>query len=132
MKTWQTLLRFVSRFRHQVSLPEEVAMALGIHLSNFLSVPELLQRLCCPTCSPTRLMRLMHRHDAEAAFLQALRVERFSRHTLCSYYFKDGWLEFVLQFDEQQQLRRVYMHHKHLPAERGVELSLKGQPKRAL
>src|SRR5262245_12880955 len=114
MKTWQMILRFVSRFRHQVSLPEDVAMALGISLSNFISVTELLERLCSPSCCPTRLMRLMHRHDAEAAFARALRLERFSRHTLCSYYFNDSWLEFVLQFDEAQQLRRIYIHHKHL------------------
>lgn len=125
MKTWQTILRFVCRFRHQVSLPEEVATALGIPLSNFLSVPQLLERLCHPSCCPTRLMRLMRRPDAEAAFSLARRVERFSRHTLCSFYFNDGWLEFLLQFDDDQKLRRIYIHHKHLQPDEGVELALR-------
>lgn len=132
MKTWLSLLRFISRFRHQVSLPEDVAMALGIPLSNFVSMPELLQRLCSPHCCPTRLTRLMKRQDAEAAFNRALRVERFSRHTLCSYYFKNTWLEFVLQFDEQHQLRRVYLHHNQLHREEGVEICLPGAIKRPI
>lgn len=119
------LLRFVCRFRHQVSLPEDVSMALGIPLSNFLTVSQLLACLASPSCFPSRLTRFMSRGEAEAGFRKAVRVDRFSRHTLCSYYFKDGWLEFVLQFDEQQQLRRIYVHHKDLPKEEGVELSLK-------
>jgi hypothetical protein len=67
----------------------------------------------------------MNRGEAEALFHRAVRIERFSRHTLCSYYFKDGWLEFILQFDEQQQLRRLYLHHKDLQQQEGVELSLR-------
>lgn len=132
MKTWMSVLRFISRFRHQVSLPEDVAMALGVPLSNFVSMPELLQRLCSPNCCPTRLTRLMKRQDAESAFTRALRVERFSRHTRCSYYFKNTWLEFDLQFDEQQLLRRVYLHHKQFHREEGVEICLPGAIKRPM
>lgn len=125
MKTWQMILRFMSRFRHHVSLPEDVSSALGIQFSNFISVSQLLRELASPRCHPTRLQRYMKRCEAEKAFQRAVRIERFSRHTLCSYYFKDGWLEFVLQFDEQGHLRRLYIHHKDLDRDEGLELPLR-------
>lgn len=124
MKVWEKLLKLICRFRHQVSLPEDVSAALGVPLSNFSSLPFLLQELSSPYCRPTRLSRFMDRKQAEAAFAMAVKIERFSRHTLCSYYFKNGWLEFILHFDEQHKLRRLYLHHRDLSLQDGVELVL--------
>lgn len=66
----------------------------------------------------------MPREEAEAAFETALRKEKFLHNTLCSYYFNEGWMEFVLQFDEHSRLRRIYIQHKKIEQEEGIEIPL--------
>jgi hypothetical protein len=66
----------------------------------------------------------MPRKDAEAAFQRARRKEHFCRNSLFSYYFHEGWLEFCLHFDEKNRLRRIYLQHKRLESELGVEIPL--------
>jgi hypothetical protein len=124
MKTLDHLYRFFLRFRYPVSLPEDIAVALGIQFSSFLTFQELVEKLTSPTCCPTKLMKFMSREDAEAAFEGALRKECFQQNSLFSYFFIEGWMEFVLQFDEHARLRRVYIQHKHIPHDRGIELIL--------
>lgn len=118
------LHRFFLRFRYPVSLPEDVARALGIEVSNFISFEEFVSRLICPSCRPTRLKKFMPREKAEAAFHGALRKERYQQNTLCSYYFNEGWMEFILSFDEHSRLRRIYIQHKKISTDQGVELQL--------
>ena len=119
------LQRLVIRFRYPVSLPEEVAEALGLEMTNNITFDKFLERLCCPSCCPHRLTRFMPREMAEELFTTALRRESFKYHTLISYYFKGGWLEFVLYFDEQSQLRRLYIKHKSFKTDSGREIVLK-------
>jgi hypothetical protein len=118
------LFRLMSRVRHPVSLPEDVAVALGFQCSNICSMDYLLSQLRSPSLRPTELKKLMPRKKAEALFCRACRTERFQRNTLCSFYFRRGWLEFVLQFDENSRLRRVYVQHRDIPEDRGIELAL--------
>lgn len=125
MKVLQSFSRLLSRFRHPVSLPEEVADALGIPLSNFLSVDQMLRQLTRVSPDPSRLHRFMRRAEAESVFDKALRKERFSHHSHFAYHFEGNWLEFVLQFDDQEKLRRVYLHHKDIPSLQGQEMCLK-------
>lgn len=124
MKAFDHLYRFFLRFRYPVSLPEEVASALGVKISSFLTFDEFVRCLTAPTCRPTRLSKFMPREKAEAAFQSALRKERFKQNSLFSYYFSEGWMEFVLQFDEQSRLRRIYLQHKHIQEDRGIEIPL--------
>ena len=124
MKAIDRLYRFFIRFRYPVSLPEDIANALGIELSNFVTFEEFVERLTCPTCRPTRLSRFMPRDRAEAAFQTAQRKEHFKLNSLYSYYFSEGWLEFVLEFDENALLRRLYLHHKNIKQDRGIEIAL--------
>lgn len=124
MKAFDLVYRFLLRFRYPVSLPEEVASALGIDVSNFVSFEEFVSVLTSPTCRPTRLTKYMSRERAEEAFKTALRKERFKRNTLYSYYFNEGWLVFILQFDDQHRLSRIYLQHKRIKQDRGIELSL--------
>lgn len=124
MSAFRYLSRFLLRFRYPVTLPEDVAGALGIDLSNFVTFDELIEKLLSPECCPTNLLRFMPREKAERAFLTAQRRERFSRSTLCSYYFNEGWLEFKLEFDAESQLRRLYLQHQKIPQDRGIEISL--------
>lgn len=124
MKTFQHLYRFLIRFRYPVTLPEEIADALGISISNNLNFEELISRLTCQTCRPTRLCKFMPRNQAEAAFRSAQRKERFKNNSLYSYYFNEGWMEFVLQFDDDSRLRRIYIQHKTIQEERGIEIQL--------
>ncbi len=121
----KSVTRFFCRFRHPISLPEEVASALGIQLSNFMTVNEVLGRLASPQGRPTLLERYMPREDAEALFTSAIRKERFCQHTLFSYCFGGNWMEFVLQFDDDARLRRIYVQHKDIHNEAGLELPLK-------
>lgn len=129
MGAFDRLSRLFLRFRYPVTLPEDIADALGIDMSNFLTFDELIQTLVAPGCCPTNLARLMPRERAERAFASAQRKERFAQSTLCSYYFTEGWLEFKLDFDSQSQLRRLYIHHQKIPQDRGAEISLPAETK---
>lgn len=124
MKVLDVLYRVFLRFRYPVSLPEDVADALGVQVSNFLSFEEFVNQLISPSCRPTRLKKYMPRAEAEAAFHGALRKERFKQNTLFSYYFNEGWMEFVLLFDEHSRLRRVYLQHKKITRQEGIEIPL--------
>ena len=124
MKAFEIVHRFFRRLKYPVTLPEEITEALGVTVSKFLSLEELVHYLASSTCRPTRLSKFMSREAAESAFKSAQRKERFRRDTLVSYYFNEGWMEFILQFDESSRLRRVYIQHKDIPHERGIEIPL--------
>jgi hypothetical protein len=129
MYQWIRVLRHLLnsatlRFRYPVSLPEDIAEALGLPLANSLSFNDFILQLCQPACPPTRLSRFMPREEAEKSFLKAVRKERYAGKTVLSYYFSEGWMEIILQFDKESRLRRVYLHHREIPSERGVELRL--------
>lgn len=124
MKFFNTLLQIYWRLHYPVSLPEEVAEALGISIVNKLGFNDFITLLTSKETLPTKLLKYMSRVDAEALFDSALRKERFLGHSLFSYYFNKGWLGFYLQFDEQSRLRRVYVQHKKLSLENGLELQL--------
>ena len=124
MKLINFFYHFMLRLRYPVSLPEDIATDLGINASNFLTFQELVYQLTNQKCRPKRLIRFMPREEAEAVFRSALRKEKFKRNSLFSYYFHEGWLEFILQFDEQSRLRRIYLQHKEIQSETGIELLL--------
>lgn len=109
-----SLSRVFVRFRYPVSLPEDVAIDLGLNLSNRLTFDEFISRLTDPLYTPTKLTRFMLREQAEIVFSRALRKERFARDSLFSYHFNGGWMEFILQFDLESRLRRIYICHKDL------------------
>lgn len=114
----QSLMRLISRFRYPVSLPEDVANDLGMHLPNSLNFQEFLKLLASPHHRPARLRKYMPRSIAEAAFESALKKEAFKSSSLYSYYFNGGWLVFALHFDEEARLRRIYLQ---CPAREPVE-----------
>lgn len=122
---FQSFCRMLTRFRYPFSLPEDVADALGISFSNFLTFDKFIEKLTDPSCVPERLMKFMPREEAEAAFESACRKEIFPQKTLFSYYFNQGWLEFILQFDNQSRLRRIYVQHKKIKCQEGTEIPLK-------
>lgn len=124
MKFFNYFLRLYSRIQYPVSLPEEIASALGIRATNDLAFDDFIRLLTSPACLPTRLRKYMRREDAEAAFDTAIKKERFSRHSLFSYYFNNGWMGFYLQFDQESKLRRIYVQHKVLKKQDGVEIDL--------
>lgn len=124
MKAFDWLFQCILRYRYPVTLPEDIATDLGIKSSNSITFEEFVGQLTNPSCRPQRLSRFMPREAAEAAFQSAQRKEKFGRNTLYSYYFHEGWLEFSLYFDEQSRLRRIYLQHKQLVAEQGVEIPL--------
>lgn len=125
MKAFDLLYRFFLRFRYPVSLPEDVATALGVNLNCYLTFEEFVDCLKCPKFRPTKLKKYMSRHQAEEAFNDsALRIDRFGQKSLFSYYFNEGWMEFILHFDDQMRLRRLYLQHKHIQGDVGLEISL--------
>lgn len=123
MKVLKPLLSLFVRFRYPVSLPEDVAADLGINMTNSLSFREFIHRLTDPVHRPTKLTRFMPREEAEDIFRSALRKERFQQNSLFSYHFKGGWMEFILQFDEQARLRRLYIRHKYLKHKHEIRIS---------
>lgn len=124
MQILDKFYRFFLRFRYPVSLPENVAEALGASVSNFLTFDQFVHRLTNPYFRPERIKKYMPREEVEKAFESAQRQERFLHKTLCSYYFSEGWVEFVLLFDENSKLRRIYLLHKSISKEEGVEIHL--------
>lgn len=124
MKTLDCFSRFFLRFRYPVTLPEDVASALGINISNFVTFDEFIQKLTSPECCPTKLTKFMPRESAEKAFNSAQRKECFMGSSLFSYYFSEGWMEFKLEFDSKSLLRRIYIQHIKIQEDRGIELHL--------
>ena len=125
MRPFDLISRFFLRFRYPLSMPEDIAIALGVEISNEVSFTEFVNQLSCPSCCPTKLMKFMPRDLAEKAFEKAPCKEKFNDRTLICFQFNEGWMEFDLQFDSQSRLRRVYLQHKNIVNERGVELKLR-------
>lgn len=124
MKAIELFSRFFLRFRYPVTLPEDVAQALGIELSNYITFNQLVHFLTCPTCCPSKLKKFMTREQAEEAFQNAHCKELFKKNSLFSFYFSEGWMEFSLEFDDESRLRRMYLHHKSIIQDRGIEIPL--------
>lgn len=124
MNLLEYLQEMFVRFRYPLSLPRDVGLALGIEVTNSLRFERVLDILLAPTSQPQRLVKYMPREHAEEAFDGAAKMERFLRSTLCSFYFTEGCLEFELQFDEENRLRRLYLHHKRIAHPNGHELVL--------
>jgi hypothetical protein len=125
MKPFDLFSRFLLRFRYPLSLPEDIATSLGIDVSNEIAFDDFVNYLICPNCCPTRLMKFMPREMAENAFERAPCKEKFRDRTLISFQFNEGWMEFDLQFDSESRLRRIYVQHKNINQERGVEIKLR-------
>lgn len=123
MKLLKPFQQLLMRFRYPVSMPEDIASDIGLSLSNYLTFSEFIARLTDPNSKPSKLSRFMPRHEAECLFQTALRRERFKHDSLFSYYFKGGWMEFMLQFDEQSRLRRLYIKHKTLKQKHEIPIS---------
>lgn len=124
MKVTGLFNRLFLRFRYPVSLPEDIAHDLGVDLTCHLTFDEFMNRLHCPHFRPTRLKKYMPRELAEDAFSSAFRIDKFGQKSLFAYYFTEGWMGFVLQFDDQSRLRRVYLQHKYIQDDIGLEITL--------
>lgn len=124
MSIFTRVVDTLARFRYPVSLPQDIASAVGIEIQNTIRFRQLLSLLTSPSASPIKLTKYMPREQAEYAFRSALRRDRFPQSSLYSFYFNEGWLEFELQFDHLSRLRRVYLHHKLLYNSHGHELPL--------
>jgi hypothetical protein len=121
---FNSVLKLFLRLRYPVSLPEDVIEALGIEVPHSIDFKEFMCVLTSQKCTPKNLLRFMPRRKAEALFTSAVRKECFRNESLYSYYFHESWVEFVLHFDQDSRLRRVYIQHKDLFEEEGVELLL--------
>jgi hypothetical protein len=124
MHVLESLNRLICRFRYPVSLPEDVAHDLGMHLPNTLSFREFLRLLTAPYQRPAKLRKYMARSLAESTFESALKKETFCSCSLFSYYFNKRWLVFALYFDEESRLRRVYLQCPTDEAVEGLDLFL--------
>lgn len=124
MRWIETIQQLMLRLRYPVSMPQDIAHALGISLSNTSSFDAFMVELCTSKILPSRLTKFMPRQLAEKAFDNAIRTERFCEKTLISYYFNEGWVEFVLQFDRESRLRRIYFTHRNIDADQGIEIPL--------
>ena len=123
MKVFEPLIYLLIRLRYPFSMPQDVATDLGLNLSNSLTFYQFMDCLLAPHQSPTNLIRFMPRDQAENAFRSAIRKEKFSHTSIFSYYFKGGWVEFVLHFDEHSRLRRLYIRHKNLKQQHEIPIS---------
>lgn len=111
------------RWRYPVSTPKDLSEDLGVSLSLLLASPSLVSALTSPTLSTSRLCRYMTREMAEKRFAHAIKKEKFPQYSLFSYSFKEGWIEFLLYFDQESRLRRLYVKHKNLAQQHELLLS---------
>lgn len=123
MNAFHSFFQLFIRFRYPVSTPEDVATDLGLEVSNDLTFEEFMSYLVDPSHRPSNLIRYMPREKAESMFQTALRKERFNQNSLFCYYFNGNWMEFMLQFDEQSRLRRLYIRHKALKQKYEIPIS---------
>ena len=124
MELFKYVFEMLVRLRYPVSMPQDIACALGIQVQNTVRFRGLLTQLTDPSCKPPNLTKYMPRDKAERCFHHASRKERFQQSSLYSFYFNEGWLEFALHFDETSRLRRLYVHHRLIPHPSGYELPL--------
>ena len=117
-------IRFIARFRYPISLPEDITKATGIPLKNLMCFERILHKLTNPKCNTVQLRKFMEMEEVCMAFRKAYKKEMFSKNCLFSYYFNEGWIEFKVCFDDDNKLRRVYLHHKSIQSDRGLELPL--------
>jgi len=124
MKSIEFLKSLFVRFRYPISLPQDIEEATGVELSNALSFEEMVEQLshCC--FCPKKIQKFMPRNKAESIFKTARLCERFCDRTLFSFCFTEGWVEFVLKFDSYSRLRRVYLMHKRVKEDLGIEIPL--------
>jgi hypothetical protein len=122
-KILKSLSHLLVRLRYPFSTPEEIASDIGLNITNQCSFAEFMACLTNPSHKPTKILKFMPRERAEDLFQTALKKERFSYNTLFSYYFKGGWIEFILQFDEKSRLRRLYILHKDLKQKYEIPIS---------
>ncbi len=112
------------RFRYPFSLPEEIGVALGLDISNQTDFHTFLSFLCSSSCCPRNLQKYMKRDDVEPLFSQAFRSDRFREKSIHCYYFKQGWVEFQLHYDNDDRLRRIRLQSQTLESDEGVEIKL--------
>lgn len=123
--TFNYLHRILLRLRYPVSMPQDIADDLGLPEKDYKSFEEFVRQLTNPECRPTKLRKFMSRDAAESSFHHALRKERFANNTLFSFYFNnEGWIEFDLLFDDNARLRRLYLQHKQITQDEGIEIPL--------
>ncbi len=113
---------FFIRLRYPFSTPEEVGSDLGLDITNQCSFKEFIYFLTHPPHPLTKITKFMSRQQAENLFKEARHKEIFRHNTLISYYFNEGWMEILLDFDDEGQLRRLYVYHKDL--EHKVEIPI--------
>lgn len=118
------ILDLVHRFSHPGSLPNDVAYDLGLEVYGRLSVNELLQMLK----NPTHLKKYMKKGLADQLFVHAQRKDIFKLTSRFTYFFNQGLLEFVLDFDSDEQLRRAYATFHNSKGNLMVELPLPTTP----
>lgn len=106
---YKEISRFFSHFRYPASLPEDIALDLGIEIPKSLNFQKFLEELASPHIRLKKIYKFMPQEEAELAFNSALKKESFKSTTLFSYFFPEGWVVITLYFDEEKQLRRLHV-----------------------
>lgn len=109
----ENFAKLLTRFRYPVSLPEDVARDLGLHLPNSLSFNAFMEALASPNLKPKTLKKGMPRYKAESVFISAVRQEIFKTTSLFSYKFSQGWVVIALYFTEDSLLGRLNLFSPH-------------------
>lgn len=124
MKFLDCLAGFYSKLQSPLSSTEEIVKDLGFELPSNLMCKNFIDIMAHSGLKSTKLVKFMLRNDAEKIFASAIRKERFSKHSLYSYYLDKGWVGFYLLFDQDSKLRRIYFQHKDFKKQSGIEIGL--------
>lgn len=124
MRWWEVIFSCLARIRYSGTPHTEIALALGIVPPQTLCVRKFVKQVARRCELSQTLYRFMGKKEAEKQFDNALIKEHFKNFSLFSYKFPGGWLQFALKYDTEHKLRRLYIHHKFLPQQEGIEVTL--------
>ena len=117
------LSKCFARFRYPFSMPEEVGQDIGLDVDNQITFDKFINILANPSFLPSKVQKYMSRSEADALFVHAFRSDLFQGKSLFYYYFKQGWVEFQMTYDENDRLRRMVLQNKQI-AEDSIEIKL--------
>jgi hypothetical protein len=124
MRLFYYLAKLYSGWQYRLYSFKEVADDLGVDVPGNIAFEGFVKALTTQYGHSAKLTKFMPRDDAEKVFASAIKKERFSRHSLYSYYFDKDWVGFYLQFDQNSKLRRLYIQHKNFKKHSGEEIEL--------
>ncbi len=128
MKFLDSCLRLFCQFKYPLSLPDEVALAIGMRQANFIPFDLLCKTITPPRDAPKALKKYMNRKEAEKVFKSALSRKFEPLQSHFSYTVDGTTVNFTLHFDQNERLRRLVVQREEIYFAKGIDIPLETSP----